>query len=81
MIRFIKFYSYLVIFKICYKSVWIFVAIWAMNNISIDTLFLFYHKVLLNSYYYQNTCKVKKMIDQKNMKNIAKIYNHVFIII
>lgn len=43
------------------------------NNITAHKLFIIYYKMLLDYYCYQINNNFKKLLEQKNAKNISKI--------
>lgn len=49
------------------------VVFWAFNNITVYILSIAYYKVPLDYYYYQTTNNFKKLLEQKDAKNIFKL--------
>ncbi len=64
-----------------YKSRWILIAIWALNNITTHKLLTACHEVPLDSYHHQTTNDFEKFLDLEGKENISMITASIFLVL
>lgn len=56
------------------------IAVWVFDNIKTYKLLTIYHRISSDSYCYQITNKLKKLLDSKDVKNISMITTLIFFV-